>query len=510
MQRRSFLASAAGAIAAYAAPAGFELEDLGIGDLAKGLAEGRWTSQRLVELYTARIEAIDRSGPRLGAVIEMNPDAASIAASLDRERKQGHLRGPMHGVPVLLKDNIDTADRMSTSAGSLALDGWHPPEDAGLVVHLRAAGAVVLGKTNLSEWANFRSTRSISGWSGRGGQTRNPHVLSRDPSGSSSGSAAAVAASLCAAAVGSETDGSIVSPSSICGVVGVKPTVGLISGHGIVPISHSQDTAGPIARTVRDAALLLSALADSGGHGQPNYAAHLDPNGLRGARLGVARKFFEDNRRMNAILDSAIDVLKRSGAEIIDPADLPSHGKWNDPEFQVLLYEFKTDLNAYLSRLPPSREERSLAALIDFNNRHRDREMPWFDQELFEQAQAKGPLSEQKYIDARADSVRLTRKEGIDAVLEEHKVDAIVALTSGPAWLIDRVNGDRDTGGCSSPAAIAGYPHVTVPAGFYENLPIGLSFFGKAWSEPALLNLAYAFEQATNARRKPRFLPAEA
>ncbi|HZU26860.1 MAG TPA: amidase, partial [Bryobacteraceae bacterium] len=480
MHRRTFLAAATGGIAAYAAAAEFELDDLGLAELSQGMAQGRWTSRRLVELYSARIDAIDGRGPRLNAVIEMNPDAASIADSLDRERKQGHVRGPLHGIPVLLKDNIDTADRMSTTAGSLALDGWHPPRDAFLASRLRAAGALILGKTNLSEWANFRSTRSVSGWSGRGGQTRNPHLLERSPSGSSSGSAAAVAASLCAAAVGSETDGSIVSPSSICGVVGVKPTVGLVSRSGIIPISHSQDTAGPIARSVRDAAILLTAMAaadpndpataESAGRTQPDYTKSLDANGLRGARLGIARKYFEDNRRMNGLLNDAIDVLKRAGAEIVDPADLPSHGKGGDEEEQVLLYEFKADLNAYLAKLPPTREERSLAALIDFNNRHRDREMPWFDQELFEQAQEKGPLTEQKYIDARKQCLKLARKEGIDAALDKHRVDAIVTLTCGPSWMVDHVNGDRDVGGCSSPAAVAGYPHVTVPAAMYDEL----------------------------------------
>ena len=516
MQRRAFLGAAAGTIAAFAAADGFELDEIGIADLGKGLDEGRWTSRRLVELYISRIEAIDRSGPRLGAVIELNPESDAIAAALDRERQQKYVRGPLHGIPVLLKDNIDTGDRMSTSAGSMALDGSHARQDAFAAARLRAAGAVILGKTNLSEWANFRSTRSISGWSGRGGQTLNPYVLGRNPSGSSSGSAAAVAASLCAAAVGSETDGSIVSPSSICGLVGVKPTVGLVSRSGIIPISHSQDTAGPIARSVRDAAILLSALAgvdandpagaESAGKGQPDYTKFLDANGLRGARLGIARKFFEDNVRMNAILNACIDTLKRSGAEVVDPADLPTHNKWGDAEQQVLLYEFKADLNAYLDRLPADRPARTLAALIDFNNQHRGLEMPWFDQELFEQAEAKGPLTEQKYIDARKDCVRLTRTEGIDAVMQAQKLDAMVTLTSGPAWPTDRVNGDRDTGGCSSPPAIAGYPHITVPAAFYEGLPIGLSFFGAAWSEPVLFRLAYAFEAATTARRKPRFL----
>lgn len=516
MHRRTFLGAAAGAMAAFAAPGSFELDELGVAEIAKGLDEGRWNSRRLVELYVSRIEAIDRSGPRLGAVIELNPEAEAIAATLDHEREQKHLRGPLHGIPVMLKDNIDTGDRMSTSAGSLALAESHARADAFLVGRLRAAGALILGKTNLSEWANFRSTRSVSGWSGRGGQTLNPYVLGRNPSGSSSGSAAAVTASLCAMAVGSETDGSIVSPSSICGLVGVKPTLGLVSRAGIIPISHSQDTAGPIARSVRDAALLLSAIAGedmndpatvgSVGRAQPDYTTFLDPSGLRGARLGIARKFFEDNTRMNAILNDCVDALKHCGAEIVDPADLPTQNKWGEAEGEVLVYEFKTDLNAYLDRLAPGGPARTLAALIDFNNKHREQEMPWFDQELFEQAQGKGPLTDQKYLDARKDCLRLTRTEGIDAVLDQNRLDAIVTLTSGPAWPIDRANGDRDTGGCSSPAAIAGYPHITVPAAFYEQLPIGLSFFGKAWSEPVLFRLAYAWEAAMGARRKPKFL----
>jgi len=516
MQRRTFLGAAAGSMAAFAAAESFELDELTIGDLAKGLEHGRWNSRRLVELYISRIEEIDRSGPRLGAVIELNPDSEAIAASLDGERHAKHIRGPLHGIPVMLKDNIGTADKMSTSAGSMALAESHPREDAFLVARLRAAGAVIIGKTNLSEWANFRSTRSISGWSGRGGQTLNPYVLGRNPSGSSSGSAAGVAANLCAAAVGSETDGSVVSPSSICGLVGVKPTIGLVSRAGIIPISHSQDTAGPIARNVRDAAILLSAMAGedmndpagvgSAGRAQPDYTVFLDANGLKGARLGIARKFFEDNDRMNAILNSCVETLKRCGAEIVDPADLATYNKWGDAEQQVLLYEFKADLNAYLDRLPMERPARSLAALIAFNNKHRGLEMPWFDQELFEQAETKGPLTEQKYLDARKECVRLTRTEGIDAVLKQNKLDAIVTLTSGPAWPTDRANGDRDTGGCSSPPAIAGYPHITVPATFYQQLPIGLSFFGTAWSEPVLFRLAYAWEAATQARRKPRFL----
>ncbi|HXR25435.1 MAG TPA: amidase [Candidatus Binataceae bacterium] len=518
MNRRTFLAAAAAAQTRSAAP--FELDEVSLTDLAAGLQQGRWTSRRLLDLYRARIDAVDRNGPRLGAVIELNPDAEALADQLDRETRQHHVRGPLHGIPILLKDNIDTADRMSTSAGSLALDGWHPPQDSFVAARLRAAGALIMGKTNLSEWANFRSTHSVSGWSGRGGQTRNPYALHRNPSGSSSGSGAAVAACLCAAAMGTETDGSVVSPASINGIVGVKPTLGLISRTGIIPISHSQDTAGPMARTVRDAALLLSALSGvdpavsaitasmgtTGGKAQPDYTKFLDASGLHGARLGIARKFFDKNAPVDAFLNRCVDVLKRSGAEIVDAADLPSHGKWNDVEMEVLLYEFKADLNGYLSKLPSSRQPRSLAGLIDFNERNRAREMPYFDQEIFQQAEAKGPLTEKKYLDARKLCLQLTRTEGIDAVIDKYKLDAIVTLTSGPAWMIDWVNGDTDTGGCSSPPAIAGYPHITVPAGLFRGLPVGLSFFGKAWSEAALFRLAYAFESVTKARQKPKFL----
>ena len=476
----------------------FELEELTIADLSAGLKSGRWTAHKLVELYLSRIDVFNRKGPMLGAVIETNPDALEIADALD---KSSSSRGPLHGIPILIKDNIDTADKMSTSAGSLALEHSHPAKDSAVAARLRAAGAVILGKTNLSEWANIRSTHSISGWSGRGGFTRNPYALDRNTSGSSSGSGAAAAASLCAAAVGSETDGSIVSPSSVNGLVGIKPTVGLIGGSGIIPISHSQDTAGPMARTVRDAATLLTALAT----GSIDYTTFLDPNGLKGARLGIARKFFENNAPLNRFLNRCVDQLKEAGAEIIDPADLPSHGKIGEPENEVLMYELKADMNAYLATLPSGLGPRTLADLIAFNEKNRDREMPFFDQELFLQAEARGPLTEPKYLKARADCLLLSRDQGIDAVLQQYKLDAIVSLTNGPAWLIDSVNGDYDTGGCSTPAAVAGYPHITVPAGLYGGLPVGLSFFGAAHQEGPLLKLAYAFEQFTKARKKPGY-----
>ena len=533
MKRRTFVAATAATGAAALSACGpaakkteagsdrsartFELDETGIADLAEGVRSGRWTSRRLLELYQTRIRDIDRNGPHLGAVIELNPDAEALADTLDRERKQGQNRGPLHGVPVLLKDNIDTADKMSTSAGSLALDGSHPPKDSFVAARLRAAGALIIGKTNLSEWANFRSTHSVSGWSGRGRQTRNPYALDRNPSGSSSGSGVAVAANLCAAAVGTETDGSVVSPASINGIVGIKPTLGLISRSGIIPISHSQDTAGPMARSVRDAAILLSAMSgadpndsatsESAGKTQADYTKFLDPAGLRGARLGIARKFFDRNASMDRLVTEYAGVLKGLGADIVDPADFPLHNQWNDPENEVLHYEFKADLNAYLSKLSSSLPARTLADLISFNEKNRDREMPWFGQEIFRESEARGPLTDKKYIDARRECLRTTRTEGIDRVMDQHKLDAMVTLTGGPAWFIDYVNGDTDTGGCSSPPAIAGYPHITVPAGFYRGLPIGLSFFGRAWSEPVLLRLAYAFESATKARRKPTFAP---
>jgi amidase len=528
MKRRSFFAVTGAAAAlsgsgivgaaqpgAPAASAPFELDEISMSALADDLRRGRYTSRRLLELYVSRIDAVDKNGPRLGSVIEINPDAEALADRLDRERKEGHIRGPLHGLPILVKDNIDTADRMTTAAGSLALEGWHPPVDSFVAARLRAAGALILGKANLSEWANFRSTHSVSGWSGRGGQARNPYSLHRNPSGSSSGSGAAASACLCAAAIGTETDGSVVSPSSINGIVGIKPTVGLVSRAGIIPISHSQDTAGPMARTVRDAAILLGVLtgvdardpatAASAGKSHTDYTRFLDAAGLKGARLGIARKFFGHDPEMDRLLSHFVDVLKHNGAVIVDPADLPFHNKWEGAENDVLQYEFKADLNRYLAKLPPSMP-RSLADLIRFNEHHREREMPWFDQEIFHQSEARGPLTEKQYLDARKQCLRMTRTQGIDEVMDKHKLDAMVTLTGGPAWLIDWVNGDMDTGGCSSPPAVAGYPHVTVPAGFFRDLPMSLSFFGRAWSEPVLLRLAYGFEQTTKARRKPRFL----
>ena len=422
------------------------------------------------------------------------------------------MRGPLHGIPVLIKDNIDTADRMQTTAGSLALLGSKPVRDAFVAQKLREAGAVILGKTNLSEWANIRSSHSSSGWSGRGGQTRNPYVLDRNPCGSSSGSGAATSANLCALAVGTETDGSVVCPSSANGLAGIKPTLGLISRAGIVPIAHSQDTAGPMARTLRDAAILLSALAGvdardnatTASQGKAtDYTKFLDPDGLRGARIGVARKYFGFNDAVDRLMNDLIDEIKRQGAEIVDPADLPSHGKFNDSEFTVLLYELKADLNAYLAGRPGA--PASLKEIIDFNDRNREKEMPYFAQDVFLKSEAKGPLTDKDYTDALEANHRLSRTEGIDAVMDQFQLDAILAPTAGPAWLTDWVDGDSSGGGSANAAAVAGYPNITVPAGFIFGLPVGASFFGRAWSEPTLLKIAYGFEQATKVRKAPAF-----
>ncbi len=517
MNRRRFLNHALLALPAarVASAQAFNLEEATLADLEQGFRSGRFTSRAVTEWYLARIDSLDKHGPRVNAVIELNPEALAIAETLDRERRAGKTRGPLHGVPVLVKDNIETADRMSTTAGSLALAGSIAARDAFVAGRLRAAGAVILGKTNLSEWANFRSTHSVSGWSGRGGLTHNPYALDRNPSGSSSGSGAAAAASFCAVAVGTETDGSVTAPSSVNGLVGIKPTVGLVSRSGIIPISHSQDTAGPLARTVRDAAILLGAMAgvdprDAATHAaagkiQADYTKFLDPRGLKGARLGVERKFFGGNAAADRVIDECLALMKREGAELIDPANLPTHGQYDDTEFDVLLYEFKADLNQYLAGLGPKARVRSLADLIAFNRAHRREEMPYFEQEIFEKAQAKGPLSEKAYQQARARCVQLSRAEGIDALIAKYKLDAIVAPTTIPAPFNDLVLGDGNWPACTTPAAVAGYPHITVPAGFVRGLPVGISFFGAAWSEPVLLKLAYSFEQSRKARKPPKF-----
>jgi amidase len=499
-----------------AATAAFPLEEATFSDLAAKMASGEETARSLAEKYAARIAALDRTGPALRSVLEVNPDALAIADALDRERREKGPRGPLHGVPVLIKDNVGTADRMSTAAGSLAFEGVAPKTDSAVAIRLRAAGAVILGKTNLSEWANFRSTHSSSGWSGRGGQCRNPYALDRNPSGSSSGSGAAASANLAAAAVGTETDGSIVSPSSACGLVGIKPTVGLVSRSGIVPIAHSQDTAGPMARTVRDAALLLAALAGADPADPVTRPApfsaealtRLDASAIRGARLGVVRRSISgNNAATDRVAEAAFAALKDLGAVLVDPADIETADEFGKNEIEVLLYEFKADLNAHLASLGPSSPVKTLAELIAFNEKHRDREMPYFGQELFERAGAKGPLTDPAYRDALAADVRNARAKGIDAVLAKHRLDGLVSPTGGPAWLTDLVNGDGNAWGNSTVPAVAGYPHVTVPMGFVFGLPVGLSFFGAAWSEPRLLSYALAFEQATRHRRPPLFLP---
>jgi len=497
-----------------------ELEEATVADLQAAMASGATTSAALCAAYLQRIEAIDRTGPTLRAVIETNPEAIAIAERLDAERKAGKVRGPLHGIPVLIKDNIATHDRMSTTAGSLALDGVIAPRDAFLVGRLRAAGAVILGKTNLSEWANFRSTHSSSGWSGRGGQCRNPYALDRNPCGSSSGTGAAISASLATIGIGTETDGSIVCPSNANGLVGLKPTVGLVSRSGIIPISHTQDTAGPMCRTVTDAAILLSAIAGvdpedaaTGGRadgqtGGIDYTTFLDPNGLRGARIGIARRqFWGYSPETDHLCEAALQALRDAGAVLVDPADIPHVGEYDGAEYEVLLYEFKADLNAYLRDWAPTASCRTLADLIAFNERARAREMPYFGQEIFEAAEAKGPLTEQAYVDALETCGRLSRAEGIDALMAEHRLDAIVAPTGSPAWPTDLVNGDHFTGASSTPGAVSGYPHVSVPVGFSFGLPVGITFLGARWSEGTLLKLAYAFEQAAPARKPPRFLP---
>jgi amidase len=524
MDRRAFvqltsLATAqifAGGCASIARRPRFQLEEATILGIQNAMRDGRESAVSLTTKYLQRIDALDKRGPRINAVIELNPDALAIARALDLERKAKGPRGPLHGVAVLIKDNIDTHDRMMTTAGSLALLGSIPPQDSTVARKLREAGAVILGKTNLSEWANFRGNRSTSGWSGRGGLTRNPYVLDRNASGSSSGSAVAVSANLCAFAIGTETNGSIVSPASHCGIVGLKPTVGLVSRAGIIPISRSQDTAGPMTRTVADAAAVLGALVGSDprdsvmdssrDQAHRDYTKFLDPHGLRGARLGIARKFFSANSRASKVLDAAIAVMKVAGAEIIDPADLPTHGRFGSAEHEVLVYEFKAGLNAYFASLGPGAPVRSLQEVIEFNERNKDREMPFFGQETMVEAQKKGPLTEQVYLDARANARRLAGKEGIDAIMEQHRLDAIVAPTSGPAGMFDFIYGDRGEGGSSGAAAVAGYPNITVPAGNVFGLPVGVSFFGRAFSEPVLLKIAFAFEQATKARRPPKFL----
>jgi amidase len=509
-------AGAAGAGEAPQVPA-FILDEIEITQLQEGMASGQWSSRQITQLYLERIEEIDRNGPRLRSVIETNPDALTIAEELDTERRAGTVRGPLHGIPILVKDNVATNDRMTTTAGSAALTGSIPSADAWVAARLKAAGAIVLGKANLSEWANFRSTRSSSGWSGRGGQCKNPYVLDRNPCGSSSGSGAAASASLCAGAIGTETNGSIVCPSSANGLVGVKPTVGLVSRSRIIPIAHSQDTAGPMCRTVRDAALVLGALTGvdpedaattaSQGRSHTDYTQFLDADGLRGARIGVARGYFGFHPEVDDAMEAAIEAMAAAGATIVDEADIETRQEIGRHSFQVLLYEFKADLNAYLEALGPDAPVKSLEEIIAYNEANASAEMPFFGQEIMLDAQEKGPLTETEYLEALETSKRLAGPEGIDRVMEGHQLDAIVAPTGGPAWKIDLINGDHFGGGSSTPAAVAGHANITLPVGNVRGLPVGISFFAGAWTEPTLFRLAYAFEQATGHRIAPTFIP---
>jgi amidase len=499
-----------------ASVAPFELDEITVDALQDAMKSGKYTARAIAEKYLARIAEIDKGGPSVNSVIEINPEALQIADALDQERKEKGPRGPLHGIPVLIKDNIATKDRMQTTAGSLALVGSKPPADATIAKKLREAGAIILGKTNLSEWANIRSNHSISGWSGRGGQTKNPYALDRNPCGSSSGTGAGISANLAAIGIGTETDGSIVCPSSANGLAGIKPTIGLVSRHGIIPISHTQDTAGPMCRTVRDAAILLSALAGvdpedkataaSAGKSSNDYTQFLKEDGLKGARIGVLRKAFGFNPAVDKLMDAALDVMKKQGATVVDPVELATYGKFGETEFLGFMYELKADLNAYLAWLGPSTPVKTLKEIIDFNDKNAAKEMPYFGQENFLKAEEKGPLTTKEYVDAIAKNHELAGKQGIDKTMDEHKLDAIVAPTGGPAWLTDIVNGDSFGGGSSEFAAVAGYPNVNVVAGSVRGLPVGISFFGRAWSEPVLIRIAYAYEQASKFRKAPTFL----
>ena len=492
----------------------FDLEEVSVQQMQSGLMSGTYTSKQLVELYSSRVEAVDRRGPALNSILEMNPEAIAIAEQMDAERKAKGARGPLHGIPVVIKDNIATADKMQTTAGSLALVGSVPPSDSMVAAKLRQAGAVIFAKTNLTEWANIRSSHATSGWSARGGLTVNPYVLDRNPSGSSSGTGVAVTASLCTVGVGTETDGSIVSPANNCGLVGIKPTVGLVSRFGIVPISHTQDTAGPMTRTVADAAVLLTVLAGVDSRDQvtatvgqniADYTKFLDPNGLKGARIGVVRKYAGFSTDVDRLFDEAIAAMKHAGAEVLDPVEIPTLDKFGDAEGQVLLFEFKDNLNRYLAWLAGNTKVHTLREVIEFNDSHREQE-PYFGQDVMVQSEAKGPLTSPKYLEALKQCRKQSRVEGIDAVMNKFKLDALLAPTGAPAWTTDLVNGDHFVAGSSTLAAVAGYPNITVPMGFVFGLPVGISLFGRAWSEARLIQLAYAYEQLTKARRPPTFL----
>jgi len=540
MDRRRFLGTGAAAGAGFALGSGgcapsdtpgvrigegadeaipsFELDEVTVSELQASMESGERTARSITELYLGRIEALDGQGPELRSIIELNPDALQISDELDAERAAGNVRGPLHGIPVAIKDNLDTHDGMTTTAGSLALEGSIPPRDSFLAAKLREAGAIILAKANMSEWAYFRGYRATSGWSARGGQCRNPYALNRNPCGSSSGSGVAVSANLVPLTIGTETGGSIMCPSSINGVVGIKPTVGLWSRSGVIPISHSQDSAGPMARTVRDAALLLGPLTgvdprdvatrESASYSHADYTQFLDPDGLRGARIGVARSFPFQEPRIYKLFEDALSAMSDAGAVLVDPTNLDASA-WNDPLSLVLLeYEFKHDLNAYLASLGPDAPVKSLEEVIAFNEANADLEMPYFGQERLHDSQARGPLTDPEYLEAKRTVQRATREDGIDRLIRTHNLDAIVAPTRDIAWVTDHIAGDRLDGGSSAgPAAIAGYPDISVPMGFVSGLPVGISFFGAAWTEPTLLRIAYAFEQATNHRQAPTFAP---
>jgi len=495
----------------------FELEEVTVQEMQKGMESGKYTAKLLTELYLKRIEDIDKNGPKVNSVIEVNPDAIAIAEQLDKERSEGNIRGPLHGIPIMIKDNIDTGDQMQTTAGALVLEGSKAAEDAFIIKKLRESGAVLLGKTNLSEWANFRSTRSSSGWSGRGRQTRNPYILDRNPCGSSAGSGAAVSANLCAITIGTETNGSIVCPSSTNGIVGIKPTVGLWSRSGIIPISHTQDTAGPMARTVADAATLLGPLTgmdekdevtkNSEGKTHTDYTQFLDVQGLQGKRLGVLRDNMGFHEKVDEILEETFELMKAQGAELIDPVELKSSREYGQAGFQVLLYEFKDGVNKYLAGLGENAPVKTLQEVIEFNKANAAKSMPYFQQEILEMAEEKGDLESPEYKEALETILKMAREEGIDKTMAEHQLDAIIAPTGGPAWPIDVITGDHFGGGSSTPAARSGYPNITVPAGYVHGLPVGISIFSTAYREPELIAIAYAFEQASKIRKAPQFLP---